>query len=90
MTIDSLFFKIMKLSPYKFIAFFIVITMTMDVYAGKGPGNGPPAPTGKGALLPPGPRGLPIDENVFILLSVAIFFGIYIIYKNSLKAKTSI
>jgi hypothetical protein len=80
----------MKLLLYKIFAFFIVLTGTMDVYAGKVPGNGPPAPTGKGALLPPTPLGLPIDDNVFILLSVAIFFGIYIIYKNSLKAKTSI
>jgi hypothetical protein len=30
---------------------------------------------------------LPIDENVFILPGVAILFGIYIIYSNSLKSK---
>jgi hypothetical protein len=37
----------------------------------------PPPPTGK---KPPPPPGLPIDENLFILVLIAILFGIYIIY----------
>jgi len=79
----------MKSLPYKFFAFFIVLGGALNVYAGKGAGNGPPAPTGKMATPPP-PPGAAIDENVFILFCSAIFFGIYIIYKNNLKAKTSI
>jgi hypothetical protein len=43
----------------------------------------PPAP-------PPPPPGLAIDENIFVLLSIAILFGIYIIYKNNIKSKSPI
>jgi hypothetical protein len=46
----------------------------------------PPSPTPP----PPPPPGLAIDENIFILLSIAILFGVYIIYKNNLKRKSSI
>ena len=45
----------------------------------------PPTPSN----LPP-PPGLPIDENIYMLLIVALFLGIYIIYNNRLKTKTSI
>jgi hypothetical protein len=46
----------------------------------------PPPPNGK---KPPPPPGLPIDDNLFILLLVAILLGIYIIYKyHKLKTKT--
>lgn len=37
-----------------------------------GPGDGTEAP------------GLPIDDNIWILLIVGVFFGIYIIYKRNL------
>ena len=37
---------------------------------------------------PPPPPGLPIDENIYMLLIVALFLGIYIIYNNKLKTKT--
>ena len=47
----------------------------------------PPPPNGK---KPPPPPGLPIDDNLFILLIIAVLFGIYIIYKHQLKAKTPI
>lgn len=36
---------------------------------------------------PPGDR-VPIDENLMVLLIVALLFGIYIIYKHRLKQKT--
>jgi len=45
----------------------------------------PPPPNGK---KPPPPPGLPIDDNLFILLILAALFGIYIIYKYQQKAKT--
>lgn len=47
----------------------------------------PPMPNGK---KPPPPPGLPIDENLYLLLVVGLFFGIYIIYKYQLNSKTSI
>jgi hypothetical protein len=48
-------------------------------------GPHPPPPNGK---KPPPPPGLPIDENLFIVLILAVLFGIYIIYKYQLKTKT--
>lgn len=47
----------------------------------------PPPPTGK---KPPPPPGLPIDENILILLIIAVLFGIYIIYNYHIKTKTPI
>ena len=47
----------------------------------------PPAPTFK---KPPPPPGLPIDENLYVLLVIAVLFGIYIIYRHNLKTKTPI
>ncbi len=40
--------------------------------------NEPPPP---GSQRTPGPE-LPIDENVFILVGVAIIFGVYVAYKR--------
>ncbi|WP_165929963.1 hypothetical protein [Flavobacterium caseinilyticum] len=40
-------------------------------------------------LNPAPPPGLPINENIFILMTIAILFGIYIIYKHKLKEKTT-
>jgi hypothetical protein len=41
---------------------------------------------------PPPPPNLevPIDENILILFSVAMLFGIYIIYRNNIKVKNPI
>ena len=50
---------------------------------------GPPVPTAKKMGLPPSP-GLPIDENIFLLLVVASLFGTYIIYYNYIKTKNTI
>jgi hypothetical protein len=47
----------------------------------------PPPPNFK---KPPPPPGLPIDENLYILLLIAVLFGIYIIYRHNLKTKTPI
>ena len=47
----------------------------------------PPPPNGK---KPPPPPGLPIDDNLYFLLIVGLFFGVYIIYKRQLNRKTSI
>ena len=50
----------------------------------------PPPPDGKEYIPPPPGEFLPIDENIFILMTVALLFGIYIIYKHKLKQKTTI
>ncbi|MBA4275305.1 MAG: hypothetical protein C0430_00880 [Flavobacterium sp.] len=39
---------------------------------------------------PPSPPGLPIDENIFVLVIGAILLGIYIIYRHQLKTKAPI
>jgi hypothetical protein len=65
-------------NKFYFLIFFL--SGTLSVVAQDPP---PPPP-------PPPPPGLAIDENIFILLSIAILFGVYIIYKNNLKRKSSI
>lgn len=48
---------------------------------------------GAGAPPPPGeclPCPISIDESIMVLVIIALVFGIYIIYKNRLKAKTTI
>jgi hypothetical protein len=65
------------------------------LYAIAGSAGGPPAPNpaGKmnGAMVgPPVGPGLPIDENIVVLVIIAVLFGIYIIYKDKLKTKSTI
>jgi hypothetical protein len=61
----------------------------MHAFAGNADGPPAPSPTGK---APPSPPVLvvPIDENIVILMIMALLFGIYIIYINALKTKTPI
>ena len=47
------------------------------------PGGGPPPPGG-----PPAPLGFPIDENIMTAVVIAVFFGLYIVYKQHQKQKT--
>jgi hypothetical protein len=47
----------------------------------------PPPPNYK---RPPSPPGLPIDENISVLVIIAIMFGIYIIYRHQLKTKAPV
>jgi hypothetical protein len=49
-----------------------------------------PNPPSPGAKRPPSPPGLPIDENISMVLAIAILFGIYIIYRYQLKTKAPI
>lgn len=49
-----------------------------------------PNPPSPGAKRPPSPPGLPIDENISMVLTIAILFGIYIIYRYQLKTKAPI
>ena len=50
----------------------------------------PPVPSPMGRRKPPPPPGLPVDENIFIIVIIAALFGIYIIYSFRLKTKTPI
>jgi hypothetical protein len=50
----------------------------------------PPAPNSKIADGEPPPPGLPINEHLFLLLILAVIFGIYIVYSRKLNPKTSI
>ena len=72
-----------KLNKLYFMLIFLL--GIVDLFAGPG-GSGPPAPT---ARKPPPPPGLTIDDN-FLVLILAIFFGIYFIYRYQQKTKTSI
>ncbi len=39
---------------------------------------------------PPPPVGLPIDQGLFVLLLIALLFGIYVIYSFRKKLKASV
>lgn len=57
-----------------------VIMLVIQTASGS---QGPPAPSRGG-----GTRGsqLPIDENIWILLAIAIIFGIYVVYRRNRSA----
>ena len=71
----------MKIIANKFFILTIYLLGVSDAFAAPHP----PPPTGK---KPPPPPGLPLDENIIILLMIALLFGIYIIYNHSIKTKT--
>ena len=72
-----------KLNKLYFILIFLL--GIVDLFAGPG-GSGPPAPTSRKPSPPP---GLTIDDNILVLI-LAIFFGIYFIYRYQQKTKTPI
>jgi hypothetical protein len=76
----------MRVLSDKLFLFIGFLMGTFYTIAGTPANSGPPSPTGK----PPGPPGLPIDDNTLMLLIVALLFGIYIIYKRTIKEKASI
>ena len=69
--------------------FFIVITFLFGVFLSLAKNNPPPPnPNGRNNGTPSGippPPGLTIDENLPVLLIIALLFGIYIVYNQSLK-----
>jgi hypothetical protein len=68
----------MKTSVNKSFVLVIYMLSLVNVYA-----QAPPPPP------PPGPLAgeVPIDENLLALLIIAIVFGMYTIYSQSIKAK---
>ncbi|MGO4817384.1 hypothetical protein [Flavobacterium sp. W22_SRS_FP1] len=83
----------MKIASNRFIILTVLVIGWFSVIAGNNPPQ--PNPMGKNNAamddsFPPPPPGLPVDENIFVLFSVAILLGTFIIYKNNLKAKNPI
>ena len=72
----------MKILSHKFFLLLVFLLRIMDVFA-----QGPPNP---GDGDPPIGPGLAIDENIVILIIVAILLGVYVIYKFKLKTKPSV
>ncbi len=70
----------MKIFANHFFTLMICLLGISDAFAKPNP----PTPTYK---RPPPPPGLPVDENLFVLLIIAILLGIYMIYRHQLKTK---
>ena len=67
--------------------FFIVIAFLLGIVDTVAKNNPPvPNPNGRTNVGQPLP-GLPINEHLFYLLILAIVFGMYTIYSQSIKAK---
>jgi hypothetical protein len=70
--------------------FFVVVLFLLDIVGVMAGPNPPvPSPRKKGGGPPPNP-GLPIDQDLVILLIIAVLFGVYVIYKHQLKQKTPV
>ena len=76
----------MKTIVNKFVVLATFMLGFVNVFAAPDP----PMPNGRNQGTPPPPPGLPIDENLPVLLIIAILFGMYIIYNQNLKIKKSI
>ena len=71
----------MKIILKKFFIVIIFLLGVLNAFAA-------PSPPSPGAKKPPPPPGLPIDENLQIVLILGLLFGIYTIYRHQLKSKT--
>ena len=69
----------MKTIINTFFVLIVYFTSVVKIFAAPNP---PPPNNGKG---PPPPPGLPIDENISVLLISAVLFGIYVIFKHNQK-----
>ncbi len=80
----------MKVSLKIFFYSTVLLFSTVDVSAKATPPQ--PPPTGRMAATntPPPPPGLPIDQDVVVLLIIASLYGIYVIYSFSKKVKASV
>ena len=67
-------------------AFFIVIAFLIGIVDTVAKNN-PPPPSYNGKTNAPVPPTFPINEHLSFLLIVAVVYGIYIIYKQTIKTK---
>jgi hypothetical protein len=77
----------MKIVSDKFFAFIFFLFGIASVLAD--PVGPPPPMQSPDGWVPPGDEA-PIDDGVYVLLVVAILFGLYIIYSNKRKTETSV
>jgi hypothetical protein len=77
----------MKIVSDKFFAFIAFLFGVASVFAGAK--QTPPEPM-QGQNIDPPPGDAPINDGVYILLIVAILFGLYVIYSNKTKTETSV
>ncbi|MCV9930239.1 hypothetical protein OIU83_21455 [Flavobacterium sp. LS1R49] len=70
----------MKIISSRFLTMVLFLLVGVGVFAQ----SGPPPPG-----IPP-PPGLPIDESLLFLFVAGLLFGIYIIYRYTLKTKTPV
>lgn len=75
----------MKIIIHRFFAIWMCLLSVSVAFAGS---PKPPAPNQKTALPPP--PGQPIDENIYLMLFLAVLFGLYMIYRYQLNKKTPI
>lgn len=75
----------MKVTTTKLLNIIAFLYGTVDALA-KGAEPPIPSPTGK----PIAPPGLPINENILLLIISALIFGFYITYRNIKKPKPSL
>jgi hypothetical protein len=79
----------MKIVSDKFFTFIVFLFGFASVFAGAK--QEPPVPYSMSEGMPEGPPGdAPINDGIYILLIVAILFGLYIIYSNKRKTETSV
>jgi len=76
-------FDVMKIAQKKIVCFIVFFFSIFSIIAKENP----PSPTYR---RPPPPPFLSIGEDVYIVVMIALLFGIYIIYNSRLKTKTSI
>ena len=71
----------MRIAPKKILVCFIGFLVTCNIFGAK-PSGGPPPPNPRKG--PPLGGGFPIDSEIYLMVIVAILFGIYVfIYKES-------
>jgi len=71
----------MKIDQNKFL-FFKLFFCFGFCFAGP-PTEGPPTPP----LGPPRPPGMPLDNNIVVLVFVAVLFGLFVIYRYTHNKK---
>jgi hypothetical protein len=74
----------MKIIVNKFFILIAFLIGFVNAFAGPHP---PPPNNGK---KPPPPPGLPINDDLYIVLIIALIFGIYVIYKYQLRTKVTL